>query len=135
MHPRGSNPASEMEMTCRGCISLSVTTAASLLLKGFCPSCAPQPSRWHRSCSPHHLPAREGGLGKHSAPWPGGHGGLRAPPVPWEPPVHSPARARRKGGWKRHVLGSVTQSAEEAALSLSAPVATQQSEMKQRKFN
>lgn len=35
MRSRGNNPASEMEMTCRGCISLGVTTLASLLLKGF----------------------------------------------------------------------------------------------------
>lgn len=33
MRSQGSNPASEMEMTCPGCISLGVTTFASLLFK------------------------------------------------------------------------------------------------------
>lgn len=52
MHSRGNNPASEMEMTLRGCISLGVTTLASLLLKGFYFTL---PVLGHHPCSPRHL--------------------------------------------------------------------------------
>lgn len=94
-------------MTCRGgCISLGVTALASWLLKGFdftLPvTLAPALARgFGPTLLSQHVPS------------------VSEPPPARGEPLHTPGRGRRGGGCRRHLPGSGTGTAEEAALPLS----------------